>query len=76
MVVVVQLFAGDEDADGRNVAACVFDVVVAVAECVSDAVDDSGGPEGDPDHLHGPYERSDEEAKEPEVDGEHEDNAE
>jgi hypothetical protein len=45
VVVVVQLLAAEPDGDGRDVAALVLDVVVAVAERVTDAVDDAGGPE-------------------------------
>ena len=54
MVVVVQLFAADDQAPGRDVGAGVRRLEVAVAPVVADAVDDAGGGDRDPEHLHGP----------------------
>ena len=76
MVVVVQLLAAEPDGDRRDVAALVLHVVVAIAERVADAVDDAGGPERDPEHLHAPDERANEEAEQLDVDREHEQDAE
>src|SRR5690242_20134687 len=56
MVIVVQLFAADEDAPGHDVRARVGDVVAAVAEVVTDAVDHSRGPEWNPGDLRQPDE--------------------
>src|SRR5579871_2898097 len=76
MVVVVQLFTAEPDRDRRDVPALVFDLEIPVAERVSDAVDDAGGPERNPHHLDGPDERSDEEAEEVDVEAEHDHDAE
>lgn len=54
VVVVVQLFTADEDAPGHQVGGGVAAFEVAVADGVAEAVDDAGGPDGDPHHLHGP----------------------
>ncbi|MNQ62891.1 hypothetical protein D3C85_772530 [compost metagenome] len=54
MVVVVQLFAADQDAPGHQVGRGVAAFEVAVTEGMAQAIDDAGGPERDPDHLHGP----------------------
>ena len=76
VVVVVQLLAAEPDRDRRDVPALVLHLEVAIAERVADAVDDAGGPEGDPHHLHAPDDRSDEEAEQVDVDGEHDEDAE
>ena len=54
MVVVVQLFATDEDAPRHDVGAGIFAGKVAVTPVMADAVDDAGGKEWNPEHLHGP----------------------
>ncbi len=54
VVVVVQLFAADDDAPRHDVARRVGGFEVAVAPPVADAVDDAGGGDRDPQHLDGP----------------------
>ena len=70
MVVIVQLFAADEDAPRDEVVAVVFDVEATVADVVAEAVDDAGGPEGDPEHLHAPGQETRQPAEGEEVEGE------
>src|SRR5687768_5173459 len=71
VVVVVQLLSTKPDGDGQNVLALVFHFEISVADSVAYAVDDSSSPERDPDHLHPPNDRANEEAEEIYVDGEH-----
>ena len=54
MMVIVQLFAADQDAPRKNVGRCVGAIVVTVAPVVADAVDHAGSHDRDPHHLHGP----------------------
>ncbi len=54
VMVVVQLLAADDDAPGHDVAARVLAGEIAVAPVVADAVDDAGGGDRDPHHLHRP----------------------
>src|SRR5439155_24785986 len=63
------------DRDRRDVAAFVLHLEVAVPEGVTNAIHDARGPERDPQHLHAPHERADEEAEEIDVDPEHDDDA-
>ncbi len=51
VMIVVQLFAADEDSPRRHVGADVFGGRVAVAEPVADAVDHARRPERDPGDL-------------------------
>ncbi|OMP13813.1 hypothetical protein COLO4_00898 [Corchorus olitorius] len=55
VVVVVQLFAADDDAPRRHVRRSVFAVEVAVAPEVAQTVDDAGSVNRNPQHLHGPH---------------------
>src|SRR3954464_6237800 len=71
VVIVVELLAAKPDRDGRDVPALVLDLEVAIAEGVADAVDHTSRPERDPDHLNAPHRRTDEEAEQIDVDGEH-----
>ena len=59
MVVVVQLFAADQDAPRHDVGARVFRLKIAVAPPVADAVDHAGGQERNPHHLHCPHGNAD-----------------
>mmetsp|Transcript_10425 Transcript_10425/g.42444 ORF Transcript_10425/g.42444 Transcript_10425/m.42444 type:complete len:581 (+) Transcript_10425:6181-7923(+) len=59
VVVVVQLFAADDQRPGDEVGRSVRRLEVAIAPVVADAVDDARGPERDPDHLDGPNRRAD-----------------
>ncbi|MDT4824996.1 hypothetical protein FQZ97_582640 [compost metagenome] len=54
VMVVVQLFAADEDAPGHQVGGGVAAFEVAVADSMAQAIDNAGGPDGNPGHLHGP----------------------
>ena len=54
MVVVVQLFAANEDAPWRNIGAGVWRLKVAVAPIVRSTIDDAGRCDGNPHHLHRP----------------------
>src|SRR5262249_10991262 len=76
VMIVVQLLTAEPDGDRRDIATLVLHLVVAIAECVADAVYDSGGPERNPQHLHAPHDRSDEEPEQIDVDREHDDDAE
>ena len=70
VVVVVQLFAADDQAPGRDVAAGVGRLEVAVAPVVADAVDDAGRGDRDPEHLDRP-DRQAERAEQRQVDHQH-----
>ena len=70
VVVVVQLFAADDDAPWRHVGAGVDRFEVAVAPPVTQTVDDAGGRHGRPDHLHGPDSQA-QSAEQGHVDDEH-----
>ncbi|MNH23154.1 hypothetical protein D3C79_830410 [compost metagenome] len=54
VVVVVQLFATDDDAPRHQVGGSVAALEVAIAERMAQAVDHTGRPEGNPHHLDGP----------------------
>ena len=55
MVVVVQFLAADQYAPWGHVGRGIGRLEVAVTPPVAQAVDDAGGPPGNPDHLHGPH---------------------
>ena len=55
MVVVVQLFARDQDAPGRDIGAGISHLKVTVAPEMGSAVDDAGRHDGRPGHLHRPH---------------------
>jgi hypothetical protein len=55
-------------ADRDDVLALVLDLVVAGSRARAHAVSTPGRPERDPDHLDAPDERADEEAEQPDVD--------
>ncbi|MNT24610.1 hypothetical protein D3C72_1600910 [compost metagenome] len=74
MMVVVQLFAADHQAQGRQVGAGVRTGEIAVADEVPQPVDDAGRPKGDPRHLDGPYGQA-QGAERQHVQGEHEQDA-
>ncbi|MNZ48716.1 hypothetical protein D3C78_664660 [compost metagenome] len=54
MVVVVQLFAADDDAPRHQVGRGVAAFEVAITDGMAKAIDDPGGPERNPHHLHRP----------------------
>ena len=54
MVIIVQLFAADEDAPRYNVGAGVLGLKIAIAPPVADTIDDACGKERYPHHLHRP----------------------
>ncbi|MNM61401.1 hypothetical protein D3C81_727020 [compost metagenome] len=54
MVVVVQLFAADDDAPRHQVGGGVAAFEVAIADGMPQAIDDASGPHRNPHHLHGP----------------------
>ena len=70
MVVVMQLFAADDDADRQDVGRRIFAIVVAIAPVVTDAVDDAGRRHGNPCHLHCP-DRQAEHTEQRDVDDQH-----
>ena len=53
-MVVMQLFATDDDAPRHQVGRCVAAFEVAIADRMPQAVDHTGGPERDPHHLDRP----------------------
>ena len=53
VVVVVQLFAGDQEAPRHDVARRVRALEIAIAVVVADAVDDAGRHQRVREHLHG-----------------------
>ena len=55
MVVVVQLFTGNDDAPRGNIGAGVWRLKVTVAPEVRSPIDDAGRRNRRPCHLHGPY---------------------
>ncbi len=69
-MIVVQFLAADQDAPRRYVRAGVGSVVIAIAPVVTDAVDDAGREERDPDHLHRP-DRQSSRAEQHQVDDHH-----
>src|SRR5205085_11012476 len=76
VVVVVKLLAAKPDRDRGDVPALVLDLEIPVAKGVADTIDDSGGPERDPEHLDSPHKRTNEKAEEVDVDAEHQHDAE
>jgi len=74
VVVVVQLFATDEDAPGHEVGRRITAFEVAIADRVTETVDHTGGPERNPDHLHGPHGEA-ERAEQRQVDQQHQHDA-
>src|SRR5471032_3563902 len=74
MMIVMELFATDQDAEGNDVGGCIGAVIVAITPIVTDTVDDAGRCYWNPDHLHGPYGNTDH-AKQDEVDHEQDDHA-
>ncbi len=54
VMVVVQLFAADQDAPGHQVGGGVAALEVAIADGMAQAVDHAGGPERNPHHLDRP----------------------
>ena len=74
VVVVVQLFAADQDAPRRDVGAGVMRLKVAVAPIVSSAVDDASRRDRDPGHLHSPDGQA-QETKQTDVDDQHQGHA-
>ena len=71
MVVVVQFFATNQDAPRRNIGARVWRFKVAVAPVVANAIDDTGGRDWNPQHLHRPHAQANG-TKQGQVDDEHE----
>src|SRR5437588_8605721 len=71
MMIVMELFAADQDAPRHDIAARVFAQEIAVAPVVSDAIDDARGRDGDPRHLNCPDGRPDR-TEQREVDYQHE----
>ena len=70
MVVVVQLLAADPEAPGRDVGRGIGRLEVAVSPVVAQAVDDAGGMDRTPQHLHRP-DRQAERAEQRHVDDQH-----
>jgi len=58
-MVIVQLLAADENADGDNIGGGMGTVEIAVALVMADAVDDARGAHRNPQHLHAPDGRAD-----------------
>ncbi len=54
MVIVVQFFPADDNSPRHDVRTCVVDLEIAVAEVVSDTVDDARGKDRNPQHLNCP----------------------
>src|SRR4030081_603882 len=69
-MIVVQLFAADQDAPRHDIAARVFAQEIAVAPVVSDAIDDARGGGWGPFHLKRPDRRTDR-TEQREVDHQH-----
>ena len=55
MVIVMQLFAANQDAPGRNIGGSVTAFEIAVADSVAKAIDHARSKHGDPHHLYGPH---------------------
>ena len=70
----MQLLTADENAPRHDIARGVIALVVAVAPVVTDAVDDAGGEDRNPRHLHRP-DRQPEGTEERQVDDEHQHDA-
>src|SRR5205823_14563312 len=63
VVIVMQLFAADHDAPRHDVATGILGGKVTVAPVMAEAVDDPGGSNRDPGHLHRPDGQPDRAAK-------------
>ncbi len=59
MVIVVQLLTADQDAPGHQVGGRIAALEVAITQRVAQAVDHAGGPQRNPEHLHGPDAQTD-----------------
>src|SRR3954470_6983394 len=75
MVVVMQLFATDENAPWNDIRTGIGHAVAAISEKVPDAVDNAGGPERDPRNLCKPDEKARHYAEYKKVQGESEGDA-
>src|SRR6202158_4544495 len=69
-MIVVELFAANQDAPWHDIAARVFAREIAVAPVMSDAIDDARGGDRDPRHLTRPDGRPDR-TEQREVDRQH-----
>ena len=54
VVIIVQLFAANQDAPGRNIAGIIAAFEIAIPHKVPDAIDHTGSPDRNPHHLHRP----------------------
>ena len=54
VMVVVQLFAADDETDRQDVGGTIGRLEIAIAPVMPDAVDDAGRGDRYPEHLHGP----------------------
>ena len=52
-MVVMQLFAADEDSPGHDIGGSIVAFEIAVAQIVTNTVNNACGKEWNPDHLHG-----------------------
>src|ERR1035437_55548 len=75
-MVVVKLVTAQPDRDRRDVPALILHVVVSVAKRVTNSIDDPRSPERNPDHLYTPHQRAHDPAEKPQVNAQHEDDAE
>src|SRR5665213_2598808 len=69
-MIVVKLFARKQHAERNDIAAGVLHFVIPVADRVAEAIDNSGGPEGNPCYLSGPHKKSQDRTKHEEINGE------
>lgn len=72
----MKLLTTQPDRDWRDVPAFVLYAEVPVTNSMTNTVDDSGSPEWNPYHLRTPYEGTDEESKQIDIDAEHHENSE
>ena len=70
----MQFFATDKNAPRNDVCAGIVDLEIAIADEVSDAVNNTGREYGDPQHLNCPYGQANG-AEQDRVDDQHQSNA-
>ncbi|MPN59089.1 hypothetical protein SDC9_206807 [bioreactor metagenome] len=70
MMVIVQLLTANQDPPGEQVGRCIGAVKVPVADVMSQAIHNTGGPDRNPHHLNSP-DRQPDRPKRNDVDDQH-----
>ena len=66
-MIVMQFLATDQQAPGHNIAARIRNLVVSIAEIMTEPINHAGCPERYPDQLHSVNDRAGERSKNDQV---------